>query len=521
MLEAHNLTLSVPGRVLLDRAHFKVGSRERVGIVGANGSGKTTLLRALAGLMATDGGTVSLAPGTIIGYLPQDASDLTGIAAGLFSELGYYWLNPKEYRAPATGATLSQLHHTLHELDLDSVDATTDLGTLSGGQLTRLLLAALMLSEANLLLLDEPTNHLDITGVRWLEQFLQGYDGAAVVVSHDRTLLNQVAGRIFALENAELKSYHGGYDAYKSAREREQEEEWQRYNQQQRWRERIEDQIRREKERARHMEASTIDFVILKKAKKGARQAKVRERRLERQMGSEEWLERPRSQWNVKLDFSTVAPSSQLVAEITDLVLGYGGHALCQPFSTRIMQSERIGIVGANGTGKSTLLRTLAGQQLPLSGDIRIGPSTRTGFLTQDQSSLDLDETPFSLVRRQAPLDEAAARGHLHFFLFGSDHVFTPVRQLSLGERQRLQLALLVLSGANLLLLDEPLNHLDTPARERLEEALVKFPGTSITVTHDRAFLEHTSTRIWVLTRGIVTVVEQGEEVLENIVIPS
>ncbi|MCL4509003.1 MAG: ATP-binding cassette domain-containing protein [Chloroflexi bacterium] len=218
MLEAHNLTLSVPGRVLLDRTHFKVGPRERVGIVGANGSGKTILLRALASLTAIDGGTVSLAPGTIIGYLPQDASGLTGIAAGLFSELGYYWLNPKERRAPATGATLSQLHHTLHELDLDSVDATTDLAALSGGQLTRLSLAALMLSEANLLLLDEPTNHLDITGVRWLEQFLQSYDGTAVVVSHDCTLLNRVAGRIFALENAELKSYHGGYDAYKRAR---------------------------------------------------------------------------------------------------------------------------------------------------------------------------------------------------------------------------------------------------------------------------------------------------------------
>jgi ATP-binding cassette subfamily F protein 3 len=271
---------------------------------------------------------------------------------------------------------------------------------------------------------------------------------------------------------------------------------------QQRERHRIEEQLRHEQERARQTELTTIDFGLRAKAKKGARQAKVRERRLERVIHSADWVEKPKPAWEVKLDFGNVPPGSRQALLAQGLTVRYGPTALIERVNLRVGAGERIVLTGPNGGGKTTLLRVLAGAVQPGTGTVAVGEGTRIGYLAQDQWELPGGATPFSLVRATAALDETAARGYLHFFLFAGEQAFTPVERLSYGERSRLSLALIMLNNVNLLLLDEPLNHLDIPARERLERALLEFPGTTITVAHDRAFIRSVATRILVLADG-------------------
>jgi ATP-binding cassette, subfamily F, member 3 len=534
MLRLQHVSYALPDRQLLDDVSFEVVPGERVGLIGRNGEGKTTLLRIINGELRPNAGTVDLnPPDRRLGYLQQgflerpDAvvSDVLGppglawSALRSLETLGEVMAVPdadlprllanysaaQERLDQAGGVSQANLVHTaLTGLDLADVRPTTSVRQLSGGQRTRLELARLLLDQPDLLILDEPTNHLDVNGVLWLEAYLQRYRGAVLLVSHDRVFLDRVVTRTLALDGGKVASSAGGYSAYQAGLARRELVARQTYQRQQRERERIEEQLRKEQARAQHTELTTVDFSLRAKAKKGARQVKVRERRLERAVQSTDWVEKPKPVWEVRLDFGHVPPGSRQTLRAEGLGLSYGGQTVLAGIDLLVQAGDRIVLTGPNGGGKSSLLRLLAGEVQPDAGTIRVGESTRRGYLEQEQLALPAAATPLRLVRSTAALDDTAARSYLHFFLFAGEQVFTPVERLSYGERSRLSLALILLGGANLLLLDEPLNHLDIQARERLEQALLAFPGASITVAHDRAFMRNVATRILELRDGVL-----------------
>lgn len=532
MLRLQHVHYALAGRVLLDDISFEVTPGERVGLIGRNGDGKTTLLRLIMGELRADSGHIEVSPpGCRLGYMQQGFLDRPNATVReVLGPPGVAWSTMQALEAlaaamAAPGADMPPLlarynheqerldqaggmtqanavHAALVGLDLAHLESETPVLQLSGGQRTRLELARLLLEQPDLLILDEPTNHLDIAGIVWLEGLLQRYRGAVLLVAHDRVFLDRVVTRILALEGGTLQSSAGDFRAYQESSAGRERERRQTYQRQQRERQRIEEQLRREQERTRQTELTTIDFGLRAKAKKGARQVKVRERRLERAVQSADWAEKPQPVWEVRLDFSHVPPGSRQALVAEDLQLGYAGHAVLVGLDLRVQAGDRIVLTGPNGGGKSSLLHVLAGKVAPEAGSVRLGESTRLGYLEQEQWDFPSGATPLTLVRAAAALDDTAARGYLHFFLFAGNQAFTPLDQLSYGERSRLSLALILLDGINLLLLDEPLNHLDIAARERLEQALLAFPGTSITVAHDRAFIRNVATRILVLQDG-------------------
>ncbi|HEV7214568.1 MAG TPA: ABC-F family ATP-binding cassette domain-containing protein, partial [Chloroflexota bacterium] len=485
MLRVHHVTYTLPDRLLLDDVSLEMTPGERVGLIGRNGEGKTTLLRLITGELSADSGSVETSvPSLRIGYLRQGflerpvatVADILGRAgvsweamlametladamalpnADLPALLAQYGDAQEQLEAAGGITRANAVHAAIVGLHMAELRPERDAQRLSGGQRARLELARLLLEQPDLLVLDEPTNHLDIGGILWLEGFLQRYRGSVLLVSHDRVFLDDVVTRIVALDGGQLRSYAGGYSAYQAAVAREEETARRAMQRQQRERHRIEEQLRHEQERARQTELTTIDFGLRAKAKKGARHAKVRERRLERVIHSADWVEKPKPAWEVKLDFGNVPPGSRQALLAQGLTVRYGPTALFERVNLRVGAGERIVLTGPNGGGKTTLLRVLAGAVQPGTGTVAVGEGTRIGYLAQDQWELPGGATPFSLVRATAALDETAARGYLHFFLFAGEQAFTPVERLSYGERSRLSLALIMLNNVNLLLLDE------------------------------------------------------------------
>jgi ATP-binding cassette subfamily F protein 3 len=301
----------------------------------------------------------------------------------------------------------------------------------------------MLLRPANMLLLDEPTNHLDIAALEWLEGFLQGYRGAVLIVSHDRTFLDRIVRRILELDEKthRLAEYTGNYSDYETAKDRERGRQWSEWKDQQAEIRRMETDIRRTKEQALHVEESTINDQTRRYAKKVARKAKSRERRLERYLASEDRVDKPGQTWQMKLEFGEMPRGGQVVLTLSDLGHRFGERWLLRHASQTLQHGERIALLGPNGTGKTTLLRIIAGALAPLEGSVRLGANVRLVYMTQEQETLDPAATPLSVVRHAAPLSETEARNLLHFFLFGGDDVFVPIGRLSYGERSRLLLA--------------------------------------------------------------------------------
>ncbi|MBM3188513.1 MAG: ABC-F type ribosomal protection protein [Chloroflexi bacterium] len=537
MLQVSNLSKRYGDRLLFQGVGFVLNSGDRVGLVGPNGCGKTTLLRILAGVEQADSGAVSYAvPRTRVGYLPQALTygDGATVRDALSSSREHdqeYWgrrLQQVAARmATAQGAELATLtdgyaealerlnraaallpeHRVaaiLRGLGLEDAELSTPVEILSGGQKTRLGLARLLLQSPALLLLDEPTNHLDITALEWLESYLREYDGAMLIVSHDRTFLDRIVQAIYEInpETHALGIYPGNYSAYVSAKEREQEKHWQQYQDQQDEIARMKSEVRRLSGHAGRIERETIHYHYRKIAKKIARQAVVRQRRLQRLLDSEDLLDKPRQRWQMKLAFEGTPSSGQDVLVLEGLGKRFGDLRLFQEADLILRRGERVALIGPNGSGKTTLLRIIVGQELPSEGAVKIGANVQIGYLSQEQDNLDWESSPFETAQRAMALNETEARQFLHNFLFAGDDVFTPVGSLSYGERARLALGVLVLQGCNLLLLDEPINHLDIPSRERFEQALSTYEGTVLAVVHDRYFVSRFATAIWALEAG-------------------
>ena len=531
MLQVSSLSKAYGDDVILEDVSFVVNPDERVGLVGPNGCGKTTLLRIIVGQEQPDRGSVRFSPADVtVGYLAQALEFELGATVGDVMRQAVEGLREAERQVEALAQQMAiaqgdELAPTMdkyadalvrfeaaggyrvpHEVDailaglgLDAVDQATLVAILSGGQKTRLGLACLLQARPQLLLLDEPTNHLDIEALEWLESFLADYDGAVIVVSHDRTFLDRTVHTILDLDplTHTVTVYPGNYSQYWQAKERERGKHWAAYKDQQERIVRMEADIRGLATHARRIERGTTHFHYRKIAKGLARRAVVQKRRLERLLESEERIEKPKPTWQMKLAFSDTPISGKDVLLLEDLAMGYDGQPLFADVNLTLRRGERVVLVGPNGSGKTTLLRGIVGEVSPLAGRIRLGANVRVGHYSQEQEGLDEASNAFEEIRRVAPMGETEARSFLHYFLFKGDDVFVPVGSLSFGERARLALAKLVAAGCNLLLLDEPINHLDIPSRERFEQGLAVFEGTVLAVVHDRYFIERFATGLW------------------------
>ncbi|NWG06903.1 MAG: ABC-F family ATP-binding cassette domain-containing protein [Chloroflexi bacterium] len=536
MLTAHHIYKSYGIQPILQDISFSVSNNERIGLIGPNGCGKTTLMRILAGIEQPDSGTVaSTRPNLRIGYLAQGMDFALGQT--LRSALGLITVsqtdieteiaslaqaistNPSDSRLQAKYDTaLHQLSITnyhlptiLAPLGLADLPLDTPVSHLSGGQKTRLMLVRVLLEEPPLLLLDEPTNHLDIEMLEWLENWLNRFQGAALIVSHDRAFLDNTVTSILDLNPVthSIRSYAGNYSGYLDQYLKEQDKQLAAYRDQQAEIKRMKQDIARTKEQARRVEITTTPRTpgVRRIAKKVAKKALSREKKLNRYLASDEYVEKPKPSWQMKLEFETENTHSKSILSASDLSVGY---TLERPLLTglelSIRAGQRIVLTGPNGCGKTTLIRTIAGRLNPLAGRLRLGTTVKVGYMTQEQELLNPDFNALQTIQSVAPFNETEARNFLHYFLFKGDDALRPSASLSFGERARLQLGLLVAQGCTFLLLDEPINHLDIPSRARFEEALANFRGTILAVVHDRYFIERFASAVWNVRDGNIEV---------------
>jgi ATP-binding cassette subfamily F protein 3 len=535
MLQLSNISKRYGDVTVLKNVSFIVNPGDRLGLIGPNGCGKTTLLRIIAGQEQPDGGSVQFNPPDLrLGYLAQGQQFAGDTLAG-FLQIGEKASEAAAARvarlatalAKASGEEqarlmqaygeavaelellveaqipLHQVKMILERLGLGDILLDTPVATLSGGQKTRLGLARLLAHRPQLLLLDEPTNHLDIEALEWLETWLGEYQGAALLVSHDRMFLERTISTTLELdpETHAVASYPGTFEEYAETKIQEREKQWTAYKEQQERIARVSAGIQKLSNYAGSIERGTIDFSIRKIAKGIARHATIQRRRLERELAQER-VEKPSRSWQMRLAFEDTPESGQDVLILNDVAIGYEGVPLASGIKQMLRAGERVALVGPNGTGKTTLLRVIAGGLAPLTGEVRLGTNVKLGYYAQEQEALDLKSTPFETVASAASMSETDIRSFLHYFLFTGDDAFVPVKALSYGERARLVLARLVAAGCNFLMLDEPINHLDIPSRAKFEQAMQAFEGTVLAVVHDRYFIRTFATRIWAIHGG-------------------
>ena len=498
LITFQNVHYGVGGPALLDDVVLGIEAGERICVVGRNGAGKSTLLRLLSREIVPDEGEIRVQDGTRVGRLaqevPQDTDgDVFDVVADGLGELGHW---------------LAEFHHISHAADID-MDALADVqakierangwdlerrvtevitkldlpedapfASLSGGMKRRVLLAQALVAEPDVLLLDEPTNHLDIASIDWLEDFLRGFRGSIVFVTHDRRFLRALATRIVEIDRGEVTSWPGDYDNYLRRREERLHAEAQ--------------------ERARFDKFLAQEEIWIRQGIKARRtRDEGRVRRLEAMRV--ERAERRNQAGNVKLVVAGAATSGKKVIQAEHVSFAYDGRTLVSDFDTTILRGDRIGLIGPNGVGKTTLIRLLLGQLEPQAGEVRIGTNLQVAYFDQHRTALREDWNALDNVSEGLEFIETN-NGRKHVLAYLQDFLFTPERarapitRLSGGERNRLLLAKLFAQPSNLLVMDEPTNDLDVETLELLEELLADYPGTLLLVSHDRDFLDHVVT---------------------------
>jgi ATP-binding cassette subfamily F protein 3 len=536
MLTTQHIEKTYGIQPILRNISFSIRDGERIGLIGPNGCGKTTLMRILAGLEQADSGRIiSTRPNLRIGYLAQGMhfdeaqtiqttlelhpssgvnleAEIASLASALASNLNDPHLQAKYDTAIDEISSLQSLPSILAPLGLATLPQDTLVKHLSGGQKTRLMLARVLLEEPQLLLLDEPTNHLDIEMLEWLEDWLARFKGAALIVSHDRAFLDNTVTSILELDpdSHGIRSYPGNYADYLEQKLAEHEKQAQAYQDQQ-------DEISQLRAAAAHIRGLTkmrkggkadpkntdgfsVGFFGNRATKRVAGRAKHIEARIEKLL-TEERIEKPKQSWQMKLDFGAPSHQSKDVLITENLSVGYG-QPLLSSLNLTIRAGQRIALTGPNGTGKTTLIRTIAGKLPPLGGSLKLGQTVKLGYMAQEQELLNPHLSSLETIQSVAPFNETEARSFLHYFLFKGDAALRAARDLSFGERARMQLGMLVAQGCTFLLLDEPINHLDIPSRARFEEALANFKGTILAVVHDRYFIERFASEVWTVKDG-------------------
>ena len=487
-----------------------VAHGDRIALVGSNGTGKTTLLRILAGFDQPTSGYVHRAKGLRVGFLPQEATlegertlwqemmaafeSLRAMEARLH-DLEAEMADPD--RADEVLAAYSPLREQFEDLGGYSYedraqqvliglgfprqDHHIPLNYLSGGQKTRAILARLLLESPDLLLLDEPTNHLDLQAIEWLEGYLNNWEGTVVLVAHDRYFMDRVVHKVWELSFGGLDIYSGNYSHYVRQRTERYERRMKEYRAQQ------------------EFIAKEADFIQRYMAAERTGQAQGRLKRLER-FKEDEAIDRPRLEQTIKLRLQTPLRSGDKVLWTQDLAIGYDrGNPLFRCPDLDLRRGECVALLGPNGSGKTTFLKTVLGQKDPLAGYARLGASLKIGYYAQVHTDLDPDKSVLDTILEVQNLPLVEARTYLARYLFTGDDVFKRIGDLSGGERSRVALAKLVMLRANFLLLDEPTNHLDIASQEVLEEVLDDFPGTILLVTHDRYLVDRLASQLWIV----------------------
>jgi ATP-binding cassette subfamily F protein 3 len=504
-------------QTIFEHLDLKIYPAEKIGLVGNNGCGKTTLLKMILGLLSADAGDIQQRKNLRIGYLPQEpvfsgektvleelhscaeeilalqtrihesAEALSRLSGDeLKSAMQQYERLSSEFEIAGGYRYETKIKEIAAGLGLEEKHFSLKPSQLSGGQLSRLGLAKVLLSNANLLLLDEPTNHLDWNATIWLEKYLKNFDGAAVIVSHDRFLLDKLVSKIVEIRNRKATVFTGNYSTYRQEKEKRDLELERQYE-----------------ERLEYVE-KTRDFIVRNINRKGTKNvAQGRQTRLDKLLkNNPDFLEKPTHTRELSFKFAEVETSKRMDSVVIsrNLTKSFGQLKLFENLSFELFTGERIGIIGPNGMGKSTLLKLALGQIEPTSGTIGIKPSLSIGYLDQAGMELDSENTVLEEALTVIPeMPPEKMRRRLGAFLFIKDDVFKKVSELSGGERNRLAICKLVLSEPEVLILDEPTNHLDIPSIEALENALQDYTGTIIAVSHDRFFLDRIARRLLVL----------------------
>ena len=493
ILTASKLNKSFGIETVLEDVTFHVNAGDRVGIVGANGAGKSTLMRILAGELQPDSGELYFEKGASIGYLKQrdhfpDGGTVQEEVSKAATE------KQKEAFEERHGYSYDKgLKGILRSLAFTDDYLDKPVGTLSGGERTRLAMASLLLQEPDMLLLDEPTNHLDIGTLKWLEGYLKGYRGTLVIISHDRYFLDKLATRIFEIEHCHLKAYDGNYTTFKEKKQLQYEQDLRHYEQ-------MKAEVARQEEIIRRFKEHNTEHLV--------KRAQSREKRLA-------MLDMPDKptffREKLKIRFDEKLKSGQDVLQTEDLAMSFTGPEgvkhLFSGVNMDIKKGDRICMVGPNGVGKTTLLKIILGELDPDSGWLKLGQNVVCGYYDQEQKLLDPEKTVLDEVHSTyIKYDQVELRKLLGRLGFYGDDVFKQVKDLAGGEKAKLSLLKLMMTGANFLILDEPTIHLDIAAKEVFEDALLDFPGTLLIVSHDRYLLQKIPTAIYELKPEGITV---------------
>ncbi|MCL5283251.1 MAG: ABC-F family ATP-binding cassette domain-containing protein [Armatimonadetes bacterium] len=514
LLEASLIEKSFGANTVLDGVSLRLAHGQKIGLVGRNGCGKTTLLRILAGEEEPDRGTVRWASRSRIGYLRQEQMVHDELTVYEEADLAFEPIRQLERRLHTLEQIMSNpdrstqlpaiveeygeirshfdwmggyeilrdTHTVLQRLGFSLEDQKKPVSVLSGGERTQLAMARLLLSAPDALLLDEPTNHLDLEAVEWLEQFLIQFGGAMIIVSHDRIFLDRVVRRIAEMENGKLHLYSGNFSQYRLESKAQRNQQVELYERQQEEIARLEEFVRR------NMGTQNTGL------------AKSRSKRIARIKAS--GVKPPTEADKIRLKLSSSRRSGNEILELRGLTHRIGDRTLFADINLLMRRGDRIGIVGPNGTGKTTLLRLITGEEGPTEGEIRIGASVDMGYYAQEAAELNEGGTVIEEMLAVSDLTPPQARSFLARFLFRGDDVYQPVAALSGGEKSRLVLAILILSRPNLLILDEPTNHLDIDVRKELTELLEAFDGSLLLVSHDRYLLNRVTRQTMVIAKG-------------------
>ncbi|WP_242285617.1 ABC-F family ATP-binding cassette domain-containing protein (plasmid) [Bacillus cereus] len=512
LLQVNALSKLYGAETILANIKLEVQTKDRIALVGRNGAGKSTLLKIIAGELSHDGGEIIKPKDVSIGYLAQNTGLETSLTIWdemltvfthlqqmetklrrLEQEMGKEenFSNEATYERLLADYDQSQLNYKdqggyQYEADIRSILSglgfpvethQTTISTLSGGQKTRLALGKLLLTKPDLLILDEPTNHLDIETLTWLEQYLQGYPGAILIVSHDRYFLDKLVTQVYEISNKESRRFVGNYSKYLDLKSALYEQEMKRYEKQQ-------DEI-----------AKLEDFVQKNIARASTtKRAQSRRKQLDRM----ELLTRPLGDSkSASFHFDIEKQSGNDVLQVNDATIGYDENPIIEHVTMRLTRGDSVALVGPNGIGKSTLLKSIVNKLPLLNGDVSFGSNVSVGYYDQEQANLTSSKRVLNELWDEYPLQpEKEIRTILGNFLFTGDDVLKPVSSLSGGQKARLALAKLMMQKSNLLILDEPTNHLDLNSKEILENALIDYPGTLLFVSHDRYFINRVTTTV-------------------------